>query len=141
VSAGEEDTYLDAVVKETMRLCPGAPIVVRKLLAPMELGGYTIPPAQPWRRTCTWCTAARTSIRGQASYPRNAIAFVPHRHALVVVTPRVMPARRTRVQRLLVDNDALPDVSPRSVAADSAHGLDDESKGHPGHTKSYILVH
>ena len=26
-----------------MRLCPAAPIVVRKLLEPMELGGYTIP--------------------------------------------------------------------------------------------------
>lgn len=43
VDAGEEDTYLDAVVKETLRLCPAAPIVVRKLLEPMELGGYVIP--------------------------------------------------------------------------------------------------
>jgi cytochrome P450 len=43
VDAGDEDPYLDAVMKETMRLCPAAPIVVRKLLEPMELGGYTIP--------------------------------------------------------------------------------------------------
>jgi cytochrome P450 len=42
-SEGTDGPYLDAVVKETMRLCPAAPIVVRKLLAPMELGGYTIP--------------------------------------------------------------------------------------------------
>jgi cytochrome P450 len=43
VDLGEEDVYLDAVVKETLRLCPAAPIVVRKLLEPMELGGYEIP--------------------------------------------------------------------------------------------------
>ncbi|MGA7704085.1 MAG: cytochrome P450 [Solirubrobacteraceae bacterium] len=43
VDAGEEEVYLDAVVKEVMRLCPAAPIVVRRLLEPMELGGYTIP--------------------------------------------------------------------------------------------------
>jgi cytochrome P450 len=43
VLAGEEETYLDAVTKETMRLCPSVPIVVRRLVEPMQLGGYTIP--------------------------------------------------------------------------------------------------
>src|ERR1700722_177290 len=42
-SAAVEGPYMDAVAKETMRLCPAAPIVVRKLLEPMELSGYTIP--------------------------------------------------------------------------------------------------
>jgi cytochrome P450 family 135 len=43
VLAGEEDTYMDAVVKETLRLCPPVPVVVRRLLEPMKLGGYALP--------------------------------------------------------------------------------------------------
>jgi cytochrome P450 family 135 len=42
VRRGEDDAYMDAVVKETLRLCPPVPIVVRKLLAPMRLGGCTL---------------------------------------------------------------------------------------------------
>jgi cytochrome P450 family 135 len=43
VLADEEDTYMDAVVKETLRLCPPVPVVVRRLLVPMALGGYELP--------------------------------------------------------------------------------------------------
>jgi cytochrome P450 family 135 len=43
VRAGESDEYMDAVVKETLRLCPPVPVVVRRLLEPMELGGYELP--------------------------------------------------------------------------------------------------
>jgi cytochrome P450 len=144
--AGEDEVYLDAVIKETMRLCQGAPIVVRRLLEPMKLGGYTIPagttvapcvhlvhrradiypqprefiPERFLERpagTYTWipfgggvrrCLAAsyaqvlmkqviRPVLREVDLRPveprseravRNAIAFVPHRHALVIATPR-----------------------------------------------------
>ncbi len=147
--------YLDAVVKETMRLCPAAPIVVRRLLEPMRLGGYEIPaettvapcvhlvhrnPAiypqplafRPERflerpaGTYTWipfgggvrrCLAApyaqmlmKQVIRTIVSEidlrvpdPRSerarksAIAFVPHRHALVVVGQRRRASRRTEI--------------------------------------------
>jgi cytochrome P450 len=43
VWAGTDDAYMDAVVKETLRLCPPVPVVVRKLLEPMELGGHELP--------------------------------------------------------------------------------------------------
>ncbi len=40
--AGDEP-YLDAVCKETLRLRPVLPVVVRKLQAPMEIGGWKLP--------------------------------------------------------------------------------------------------
>jgi cytochrome P450 family 135 len=42
VVAGD-GSYLDAVVKETLRLRPPVPVVVRTLLEPMRLGGYDLP--------------------------------------------------------------------------------------------------
>jgi len=40
---GGDGNYLDAVVKETLRLRPPVPVVVRSLLEPMTLGGYELP--------------------------------------------------------------------------------------------------
>ena len=40
---GGDGSYLDAVVKETLRLRPPVPVVVRNLLEPMRLGGYDLP--------------------------------------------------------------------------------------------------
>jgi len=41
---GEEgEEYLEAVVTETLRLCPTVPVVMRRLVEPMEIAGYTIP--------------------------------------------------------------------------------------------------
>jgi cytochrome P450 len=43
VLAGESEEYVEAVVKETLRLCPAVPVVMRRLTEPMQLDGYTIP--------------------------------------------------------------------------------------------------
>jgi cytochrome P450 len=43
VLSGEHESYVDAVVKETLRLCPAVPIVMRELIEPIELGGFQLP--------------------------------------------------------------------------------------------------
>lgn len=43
VEAGGEDHYARAVVNETLRLCAPVPVVVRRLLRPMRLGGHLLP--------------------------------------------------------------------------------------------------
>jgi len=41
--AGEGEAYLDAVIKETLRIRPPVSVVVRRLLRPATLGGYELP--------------------------------------------------------------------------------------------------
>jgi cytochrome P450 len=72
VRAGGDDVYLDAVVKETMRLCPPVPVVVRRLLEPMEVGGRELP-AGTTVAPCVYLMHRREDV-----YP-DANAFVPER--------------------------------------------------------------
>lgn len=41
--AGKDDSYAEAVAKETLRLCPVVPLVMRELTRPMTIRGYTLP--------------------------------------------------------------------------------------------------
>ncbi len=43
VASGGEGRYARAVVQETLRLCAPVPVVVRRLLEPMRLGGHDLP--------------------------------------------------------------------------------------------------
>ena len=68
----EGEEYLDAVVKETLRLCPTVPVVMRLLVEPTRLGGYVIP-AGTVVAPCVYLTHRRPDI-----YPQPR-AFRPER--------------------------------------------------------------
>jgi cytochrome P450 family 135 len=72
VLGGEDGAYMDAVIKETLRLCPPVPVVVRRLLKPMRLGGYTLP-AGTTVAPCIYLIHRREEIY---SHPRS---FIPER--------------------------------------------------------------
>jgi cytochrome P450 len=72
VREGEGDLYLEAVVKETMRLCPAAPIVVRRLREPMRLGGHLVPAGT------TVAPCVHLIHRREDLYP-NPLEFRPER--------------------------------------------------------------
>ena len=69
---GGEHDYADAVVKETLRLRPVVPFVLRKLAAPMELGGYRLAPGT-WVAPCAYLVHRREDV-----YPEPA-RFRPER--------------------------------------------------------------
>jgi cytochrome P450 len=72
VREGGDGTYLDAVIKETLRVRPPVPVVVRRLLAPMRLGGHELP-----ARTIV-APCIHLIHRSEAIYPR-AKSFIPER--------------------------------------------------------------
>lgn len=71
VAAGE-DSYADAVVKETLRLRPVLPFVLRKLGEPMEIGGHRLP-AGAWVAPCAYLIHRREDVYPE---PRR---FLPER--------------------------------------------------------------
>ena len=67
-----DGAYLDAVVKETLRLRPPVAVVVRSLLEPMRLGGYDLPAGT------TVAPCIHLIHRDERHYP-EAHRFLPER--------------------------------------------------------------
>jgi len=67
-----DGTYLDAVIKETLRVRPPVPVVVRQLLEPMRLGGYELPAGT------TVAPCIHLIHRNEEIYPL-AKSFIPER--------------------------------------------------------------
>jgi cytochrome P450 len=70
--AGEGEAYLDAVIKETLRLRPPVSVVVRRLLKPATLGGYDLP-ANTLIAPCVYLIHHREDVY------ENPGAFIPER--------------------------------------------------------------
>jgi cytochrome P450 family 135 len=72
VDSGGSAVYMDAVVQETLRLCPPVPVVARRLLEPLELGGYELPAGT------TVAPCVYLIHRDERFYPQPR-SFVPER--------------------------------------------------------------
>jgi len=70
--AGEGEAYLDAVIKETLRLRPPVSVVVRRLLKPATLGGYDLP-AETLIAPCVYLIHHREDVY------ENPGEFIPER--------------------------------------------------------------
>jgi cytochrome P450 len=71
-AAGGESAYAEAVVQETLRLRPVLPIVLRRLAAPLQLGGWTLPEGA-WLAPCAYLVHRRRDVY------EDPLAFRPER--------------------------------------------------------------
>jgi cytochrome P450 family 135 len=69
---GGDGSYLDAVIKETLRVRPPVPVVVRRLLEPMRLGGHDLPAGT------VVAPCIHLIHRSESIYP-DARSFLPER--------------------------------------------------------------
>ena len=87
---GGEEVYLDAVVKETLRLRPVVPAVVRRLQAPMQLRALGAPRRRQHRAVDLPAPSPRGHLPRPARLPPRALPRRPARDL------RVDPVRRRR---------------------------------------------
>jgi cytochrome P450 family 135 len=125
IDAGEGSEYMDAVIQETLRLCPPVPVVVRRLLKPMRLGGYELPAGT------TVAPCVYLIHRNEDFYPHSR-SFVPERFLeqppgtytwipFGGSTRRCLAASYAELEMKRVLRTVLGEVELRPVDTDSEH--------------------
>jgi cytochrome P450 len=125
VVAGEEDAYMDAVVQETLRLCPPVPVVVRRLLKPMELGGYELP-AGTTVAPCVYLIHRNEELYPQPRHflPERFLEQPPGTYTWIPFgggTRRCLAASYAEMEMKRVLRTVLGEVELRPADSDSEH--------------------
>lgn len=125
VLGGAEDAYMDAVVKETLRLCPPVPVVVRRLLEPLQLGGYNLP-AGTVVAPCVYLIHRNEEIYPQPRHflPERFLERPPGTYTWIPFgggTRRCLAASYAELEIKRVLRTVLAEVDLRPADADSEH--------------------
>ncbi len=125
IDAGESDEYMDAVIKETLRLCPPVPVVVRRLLAPMQLGGYLLP-AGTVVAPCVYLIHRNEEIypHPRSFLPERFLGQAPGTYTWIPFggsTRRCLAASYAELEMKRVLRTVLGEVDLRPVESDSEH--------------------
>jgi cytochrome P450 family 135 len=125
VDADESDEYMDATIKETLRLCPPVPVVVRRLLVPMQLGGYLLP-AGTVVAPCVYLIHRNEEIypHPRSFVPERFLEQAPGTYTWIPFggsTRRCLAASYAELEMKRVLRTVLSEVDLRPVESDSEH--------------------
>jgi cytochrome P450 family 135 len=117
-----EDEYLDAIVKETLRLRPVLPITTRRLTADMDLDGYRIP-ARMIVAPCVYLVHRRPDIYPEPArfrperfleQPAGTYSWIPFGGGV----RRCLGASFAMFESVVVLSTVLRSAHPRALAAE-----------------------
>ncbi len=120
---GGDGEYMDAVIKETLRLCPPVPVVVRRLREPMELGGYELPAGTTVAPCVHLIHRDERDLPAPAPLRARALPRAADRHLhLDPLRRRRPPLPRRQLRRTGDEAGAARPSSARSTCAPPASG-------------------